>query len=196
VRAGTHSRSPSSPAGGDEEGVRDAFVERERRSLYNSLPSQQRDRYSHGLSRASIGESRSRDEYIEEVETYAAELKTRWAELVAIHHVEHERSELVAIVVNDTAENYEDVVLELTLPVALDCVYTRPHEAANRLDPRERPAAYGRGLLASITPHMPIIPGLRSPEPELEEPEAGSTLSASRRCTSARTRPTGCSGSS
>lgn len=156
--------------------VRDTFVERERRSLYNSLPSQQRDRYSYGLSPAAIGESRSRDEYIEEVEAYAAELKTRWAEFVAIHHVEHERSELVAIVVNDTAENYEDVVLELTLPVALDCVYTRPREAANRLDPPERPTAYGRGLLASITPRLPVIPGLRSPEPELEASAAGSTL--------------------
>ncbi len=157
--------------------ARDAFVEREQRSLYKSLPSQQRDRYSYGLSAASIGESRSRDEYVGEVETYAAELKTRWAELVATHHVEHERSELVAIVVNDTAENYEDVVLELTLPVAVDCVYARPREAANRLDPPKRPTAYGRALFASIRPaHMPIIPGLRSPEPELEEPEAGSTL--------------------
>ena len=156
--------------------ARDAFVEREECSLYDSLPSQQRDQYSYGLSPAAMGESRSRDAYIEEVETYAAELKTRWAELVAIRHVEHERSELVAIVVNDTAENYEDVVLELTLPVALDCVYTHPREAANRLDPPERPTGYGRGLLASVTPHMPIIPGLRSPEPELEEPEAGSTL--------------------
>ncbi len=156
--------------------VRDPFVEREQRSLYNSLPSQQRDRYAYGLSRAAIGESRSRDEYIEEVETYAAELKARWAELVAIHHVEHERSELVAVIVNDTAENYEDVVLELALPVALDCVYTRPREAANRLGRPERPVAYGRGLLASITPRMPVIPGLRPPEPELEAPEACSTL--------------------
>jgi hypothetical protein len=36
--------------------------------------------------------------------------------------------------------------------------------------------AYERGLLASLTPHMPVIPGLRAAEPELGQPDAGSTL--------------------
>lgn len=154
--------------------ARDGFMERERRALYNSLPSK-RDRSSFGVP-VYTGERRTSDEYTEEVDRYLDELKNRWADVVAIHHVEHERSELVAIIVNDSAENYEDVVLELTLPVALNSVYTRAREAAGRLDPPERPVPYGRGLLASITPHVPIIPALRSPEPELEQPDAGFTL--------------------
>ena len=128
-----------------------------------------------GLPSLSVAERRNRQEFTQEVETYANAVTSQWPAVVAVHHVAHERSQLVAVLVNDSAENFEDVVLEVKLPVELNCVYTRPREAAARLHPPERPQPFGQWLLSHIaTP--PVIPVTRAPEPELEQTDKDLTL--------------------
>lgn len=150
--------------------VRDAFVERERKRLLGTLPKEQSSYGSFSFSPALLSEKRSREEFINEVEAYAAAVRSRWTSVVAAHQVEHEQSKLISLVVNETDENFEDVVVELTLPFSRTWVYTGRYEANARLKPPEPPDEWGKGLLVSLTraPITPLKAG-HPPEPEVEE---------------------------
>ncbi len=152
---------------------RAAFVETERSRLYGTLPAKQ----AHDLSFAASGERRSRNEFRSEVEAYVDAMTSGWETIVVADHVEHERSKFVTIVVNDTDNNFEDVVLELTLPFDSRRVYARPRQAAARLKPPEAPDGWGKGLMSSLSRIQPVVARLSPPpEPEFEEPEKGVTL--------------------
>jgi hypothetical protein len=135
--------------------TRNAFVERERASLYATLPQEQGSYPFSFPSSAVMGERRTREEFATEVEAYAAVVTSKWRTLVAVYQVEHEQSKLVPVVVNDTDRNFEDVVVELTLPFSRTWVYTGRYEAESRLRPPERPPGWGKGLLASLAPSPP-----------------------------------------
>jgi hypothetical protein len=159
--------------------TRNAWVDRERSALLSTMPPQPRrsDWMSYAVPDiGSYSERRSRDEFRTEVEAYAASVSSRWMTVVAVGQVESEESELVPVVVNETEENFEDVVVELTLPFNRNSVYVRPHEAGSRLNPPERPDDWGRGLLGrlSLPQIAPALP--RPPEPDIEMVEQTVTL--------------------
>ena len=152
--------------------ARDAYVEQERTGLYSTMPSPGR----YGMGHLGLPETRSQDEVKLEVEAYAAALTAHWTAVVVADHIEHERSKLVAVVVNATEHNFEDVVVELTLPIDGRLVYLRPRQAAVRLRRPEAPDGWGQGLMRSLG-SVPVVPRLPTePEPEVEELEKGATL--------------------
>ena len=155
------------------ESARDEFVDREKRRLYGSLPSRQGGMF--GVE--SLGDLRSREEFRLEVAAYLEAVATFWSTVVVVDHIRNERSVLVPSIVNKTDQNFEDVVVELSMPFDIRRIYLRSGQAAVRLNPPEAPKEWGAGLLAFM--HRPIaMPrlGVQPPEPELEEPAKGVTL--------------------
>ncbi len=159
--------------------TRDAYVGRERAALLQTLPAERRPGYM-GYAMPHItaySDRRTRDEFKLEVEAYVSAVASHWFTVVAVHQVENEESELVPVIVNDTDENYEDVVVELTLPFSSLCVYTGRYEADSRLNLPERPDEWGKGLLGRLS--MPPIAPVRinrPPDPEVEAKEKYATL--------------------
>ncbi len=148
--------------------VRDSWLRDERRALLSSMPAPpQRGSMFDLPDFSGYADSRSRREFTDEVETYVATVREHWASMVTAEYIEEEKSQLTAVVVNESDSNFEDVVVELTLPLDPTWVYTRPG-AAGRLRPR-RPARWGASFTASListpldirSPHAPA-------EPEIE----------------------------
>ncbi len=148
------------------EAVRDAWITKERRVLLSTMPALSESTF--GLPDvSSYLERRSRDEFQAEIEEYLAIAHDRWPSIVAAQVIEEEESVLTAAIVNDTESNFDDVVIEITLPFDATWVYTRPG-AAGKLRAR-RPARWGVSLTESLI-DMPL--DIRrvdaSPEPEVE----------------------------
>lgn len=153
--------------------ARDAYVESERKRLYDSMP-----RTDSGEPWGSVAfsmERRTRDEFMLEVEAYANLVSGKWPAIVVADHVENERSQLVPVLINDTEENFEDVVLELTFPVGPNLIYARPGEAASRLTLPEQPDRWGTSLSRLMGP-LPTVPIQRPPQPVFEKLDEATTL--------------------
>lgn len=156
--------------------ARNEWVEHERGRLYATMPpSRQRDPY--GLSLPSFTpETRSREEFMAEVKAYADAIHRQWPGIVAVNHVRDEQSKLVAVLVNDTDHNFEEAVLELTLPFEANWVYTAPGDAAHALNPPKPPEGWGQGLLAAIRKPV-VLPRVGADtKPELEALSNGAIL--------------------
>lgn len=125
-------------AGGLWDETRDSYIKKERRRLYSGLPNPREQQI--GMLTTDFMEKRTMSEFQAEVEAYAVALRDNWFAVHATHHVEAEESELVPILVNDTSSNFEDVVLELTLPIKDIYVYLKPEDArASGSRSRSRP---------------------------------------------------------
>jgi hypothetical protein len=156
--------------------TRDSYIEKEHRRLYSGLPNPREQQI--GMLTTDFMEKRTRSEFQAEVEAYAAALRDNWFAVHATHHVEAEESELVPILVNDTSSNFEDVVLELTLPLKDIYVYLEPEDARAELEPPESPEGWAQlsALVArSVLPAMPSLP-TTEPQPALEVLDDDRTL--------------------
>jgi hypothetical protein len=144
--------------------TRDSYVEEERQRLLSSLPRQSNSPFEMAVPSF---DDRSREGFLEEVHDYLHDVESRWDDIVAAQHVEQEESSVVAVILNDTPSNFEDVVLELTFPLAFDRVFATVGGADARLAPPERPRVWGsfRSLvMPRITPVG--LPGAQRPEVE------------------------------
>lgn len=121
---------------------RDDFLDRYRREELAALPAPDPWLGDVGL-RLTPGEFRSREEFTSEVESFVAQTKKKWAQFIASEYARHYPALLRFTIVNDTSENFEDVVIEIRLPVAANAVHLDADDAAQRLDAPERPLSWG-----------------------------------------------------
>jgi len=145
--------------------TRDSYVEDERKRLLGSLPRPSNSPFE--IAMPSF-DNRTQDGFLEEVRDYLGDVESRWDDIVAVQHVEEEESSVVAVILNDTPSNFEDVVLELTFPLASDRVFATVGEADARLAPPDPPRVWGS--FSSLV--MPAITPVRSPLAQRPEVEA------------------------
>jgi len=152
--------------------ARDSYIERQEKRLLGSPPRRPTSPFDVGLSiNAGVLEKRTEEQFAEEVRTYLADVEAGWVDMVNARHVQDEDGPLVAAIVNDTARNYEDVVLELTVPVAADRVFATPNEPRRRLGLPESPPTWGSLNpidMAALSPPIinPAAALIRRPEVE------------------------------
>jgi hypothetical protein len=144
--------------------TRERYQERERKRLLGSLPRPSNSPFE--ITLPSF-DNRSRDEFVEEVRDYLGEVESRWLDIVAARHVADRESAVVAVIVNDSASNFEEVVLELMFPFSADQVFATASDARAHLAPPDAPRTWGslRSLVPATMPPMrlPFVP-----RPEVE----------------------------
>jgi hypothetical protein len=144
----------------------DRYVEEERKRLLRSLPRPSNGPFDISMPSFSF-DNRSQDEFLQEIGDYLDELESRWGDVVAARHIAEQEPFAVATIFNDTPTNFEDVVLELTFPLASNQVFATVGEVDACLAPPEPPRVWGSMsslVMAGITP-------VRSPfvqRPEVE----------------------------
>ena len=130
-----------------------------------------------------IGERRSKDEFRLEVTAYTAQILDRWPSIVAGHHVEENDPHIVPLLRNDTENNYEDVVLEVTFPPGAHRVFPSARAAVGALNLPEPPDDWGHLDLVSPSlwaEHRPSE--LASRAPRSKGRPTNQSWSRSRRC--------------
>jgi hypothetical protein len=145
--------------------TRDSYLERERRRLLDSLPRRSSSPYE--IAVPSF-DSRSQEEFLDEMRQYLGDVESRWLDIVAARHIEDEEPVVVAVIINDTASNFEDVVLELIFPFSADQAFATVGDAAAELGPPDPPRTWG-SLSSLIAPNIPPIrlPFVQRPEVEV-----------------------------
>jgi Putative DNA-binding domain len=165
----------------------------------------------------SISESRTVGQFREEVRRYLIEIKEEWPTFALARFVEANEPQLKLEVNNTSDDNFEDVVVEVNLPLAPARVSADPTEAVAQLAPPEEPRRWGAfpapkippGVFAANDsggtvivsdgdgarvrfPSLHVYPRTRHPLPPLTlalGPElAGAILAASWRATASNTR--------
>jgi len=129
------------------EEFRDEQIERRRRQLIGGLPE---SAGSLSVSPILAGENRSEERFVADVDRFVPDARERWETFVAIKELEHRPSLLHLELLNETDDNFEDVVLELTLPLARARVHLSASEAEETLRPPKEPPEWGSGRIASI----------------------------------------------
>jgi hypothetical protein len=84
------------------------------------------------------------------VDRFRADAANRWETFVAIQEIKRKPSVLELELANETDDNFEDVVLEVTLPLPRARVHLSASGAKEALRPPEEPAKWGSGRIASI----------------------------------------------
>ena len=124
--------------------ARDSYIERQKMRLFGSLPRRSNSPFDLGPTiNTGVFEKRTEEQFVEQAQAYLADVERHWVDIVNARHVQDEDGPLVAVITNGTARNYEDVVLELTFPVAADRVFATPNEPRRRLGLPESPPTWG-----------------------------------------------------
>ena len=139
--------------------------------------------YSIQLPSRPLGEKRSEEEYEAEVEGYvqAMRIPGAWLHAIAIDWVKERKSVLGVSVRNNTEQNYENAVIELTLTgLTRGNVFAAEGDAAALLRVPEEPEKWGspsyiKGILPSRYATTPLA-ALAKPRPDIEEPGPGQVL--------------------
>ncbi len=154
--------------------VRDEWLDRWRANMLAKLPKPAaRDPYGVSmLSVAAIGESRSTEEYTAEVEAYVQSIKSTpglWQRMVMHEALKQGQTRLSLTVRNDSAENYENAVVELRFAgLGRANIYANAHDADEMLGLPEMPLQWGASLTATIAREAPVLTNRRSTAPEVE----------------------------
>jgi len=128
--------------------LRDDHLEHRRRELLSHLP-----RPSTGLlsiARIDPNELRDEDEYVAEIERFVEDAKSRWETFVIIRELERSPAKLELELVNESDENFVDVVLEVTLPFPRARVHMSDSDAEEWLKPPTEPPKWGTGRWARL----------------------------------------------
>jgi hypothetical protein len=138
--------------------------------------------YAMQLPSRPVGERRSEEEYKAEVEMHVHAMKARgaWLQAIAVGWVKERRSVLGVSVRNNTEQNYEHAVIELTLiGLTRGNVFAAEGDAARLLRIPEEPEEWGdMSFIHSIATRYPVTPiaALAKPRPDIEEPSTGQVL--------------------
>jgi hypothetical protein len=100
-----------------KESVRERWIDQERLRLLEGLP-------TNPLMSRTLGESRTPAQYENQVETYLGEIRKGWPMFALSQHVKHSKPSLALAVTNQTDENFENVVVEIEVPLPSSCVGT------------------------------------------------------------------------
>jgi hypothetical protein len=125
----------------DEE-FRDKVLDDGRSTMYSEMP--RPDPIMGSLAHFAAGETRSPEEFGDELNRFVAQAKERWWPYIAWKHVQHEPSVLRFAVMNETDDNFEDVVVEVQLPLPWNTVHVSAADAKEKLKPPEEPPRWGR----------------------------------------------------
>ena len=148
--------------------------------------------YSRALSHKPLGEKRSEEEYKAEVEMYMQDVKApgAWLQIIAVEWVKAKMSVLGVSVQNNTKQNYESTVIELTIfGISRGNVFAAEDDAAQLLRVPEEPKDWGdMSLMSGIAAKYPVtsIAALAKPTPDIEEPSTGQVLVRYPGCAYAR----------
>jgi hypothetical protein len=153
----------------------EAYVQQERTGLMSGLPPRPRDRIAAVIDQATVMDPRGRHVFAEQVDAYGKEIRNTWRAIVTLDHVGNESSELVAVIANRGPHNFEDAVLELTLPFSINHVFTDRADAAARLETARRPQEFGI-IRPRFLDHSEIIAPGRPPSPQLQSLSREETL--------------------
>jgi hypothetical protein len=138
--------------------------------------------YSMRLPGKLLGEKRSEEEYKAEVEGYvqAMRIPGAWLHAIATDWVKERRSVLGVSVRNNTDQNYENAVMELTfIGLTRGNVFAAEGDAARLLPMPEEPEEWGdMSVVTAIAARYPAttIAAAAKPRPEVEEPSKGRVL--------------------
>jgi hypothetical protein len=152
-----------------------------RRGMLAKLPNRASD--PHGIfsiSMAGMGERRSPDTFTAEVLNYIGAITEpeMWTRMIVNEAVKKERSVLRLNINNDSPENYENTVVEITFfSIGRANIFVRASEALRVLGLPDPPDEWGRSLIASpILASTPVITSTRSSHPEIEGRGSGEVL--------------------
>lgn len=129
-----------------------------------------------------LGETRSEKEYKAAVQTYIQAMKMpgAWLQAITVEWVKARNSPLGVSVRNNTDQNYENAVIELTLiGLTRANVFAAEGDAAGLLRVPEEPKEWGdMSFMHSIAAKYPVttIAAAAKPRPEIEEPSTGQVL--------------------
>jgi hypothetical protein len=129
-----------------------------------------------------LGETRTEKEYKAEVQTYIQAMKMpgAWLQAIAVWWVKARNSPLGVSVRNNTDQNYENAVVELTLiGLTRGNLFTAEGDAARLLRVPDEPTEWGdRSFMHGIAAKYPVttIAAAATPRPEIEEPSTGQVL--------------------
>ena len=138
--------------------------------------------YSIQLPTRPLGEKRSEEEYEAEVEEYAQAMRIpgAWLHAVAIDWVKERKSVLGVSVRNNTDQNYENAVMELTLiGLTRGNVFAAEGDAAGLLPVPEEPEEWGAmsSLIPAFAARYPVTSIVAAArQPDVEEPSKGQVL--------------------
>lgn len=110
------------------EEFREEQLGKRRAQLQASLPAPSSGLLA-SIDRLTPGENRTRDRFIAEIDRFVDDAEREWDTLVAVKELEHDPSKLRLELVNESDDNFSDVVLEVTLPLARAQVHLSGSEA-------------------------------------------------------------------
>lgn len=103
-------------------------------------------------------EFRSREEFTKQIDAFVEGARENWERYVASEYAEHDPALVRLTIVNDTSENFEDVVVEVRLPLPFRAVHLDARDAAHKLGVPEPPKPWGEGPV--IVPRQVFEPDL------------------------------------
>lgn len=164
--------------------IRDEWLRRWRADMLAKLPKPTSDPYSFGSSFGlnPIGENRSNERYTKEVDTYVQSVKATpglWRRIVMHDAVKQGRAKLSLTVRNDSAENYENAVVELRfVGLGRANIYASAHGADELLGIPDMPHDWGASLSTKLAREIevPVVTSRRETAPEVEEVGPGDVL--------------------
>jgi hypothetical protein len=147
------------------------------REMLSLLPKKEQEPWGTFAFQRPIGETRSENEYISEIDHYLQELKSAdhlWWAVMAEGWLKADHSILGVSIVNHSAENYEDTVVELTFGLPRPHIHLDDHEVKEVMRTPERPREWGVSEIHSLAER--IVPVHREPGPEIKRIDERTTL--------------------
>lgn len=145
-----------------EDELRDSYLRERRDALLQSLPAS--GPFGMPLY-PPHGEFRSVDRFQAEVDRFVESAAQRWGSFVAAEHVTNQASKLTAELVNDTDDNFHEVVVELEFPLPRIYIHLSPYDARELFNAPEEPVPWGHGM-SGLT--QTFIPESGRGSPEIE----------------------------
>jgi hypothetical protein len=145
--------------------TRDAYLDLRRRKLLSELPQETGILALVGPG----GEFRKPEVFQRQVEFFVQAATKNWVSFALVDHVEKKKPALRLSIVNSTEENFEDVVLEVTVPLSRSFVHRSPTDAREKLKPPKEPARWGSDLASLIRPPLEVDPLSQTAIDELDE---------------------------
>lgn len=125
------------------------WTQRARASLLDGVPSNSSSPFP---LLAPGGESRSPAEVREQVKNYLQKIARNWPEFALSRHILEARPSLTLSVANRTDENFENVAIELTVPLPARYVGLSADSVAEELSVTEPPRKWGDYVIPKINP--------------------------------------------
>lgn len=154
---------------------RDEYIAWHRTRLLRDLPRPATNPMLAGLTLPPVGEFRSEERFRKEVEDFLTRVEKDWMATTVCEHIKAASPALVFKIVNATDRVFEDVELEVTLPLERSLIHLDASDARATLKPPKQPARWGSGPAGLIQDVN--FPSVISPDsPDIEARGEETTL--------------------